>query len=212
MCKNLVEKGNLSQPLILFNRTQQRADDLSSKLGQGKAKVASTIAEAVQPADIIFTCVGDDKAVVETIDDALKNDVKGKLFVDCSTIHPDTTDKLAKTITAKGAHFVACPVFGAPAMADNGQLICVLAGPKADVEKVRPYCKGVMGRAEVDFADQSPGKATLLKVLGNTLVLNMVESLSEGLTAAETTGLGVDNLHAFVEQLFPGPFVAYSNR
>ena len=50
MCKNLVEKGNLSQPLIIYNRTQQRAEDLSAKLGSGKTKVASSIEEAVKPA------------------------------------------------------------------------------------------------------------------------------------------------------------------
>jgi 3-hydroxyisobutyrate dehydrogenase-like beta-hydroxyacid dehydrogenase len=48
--------------------------------------------------------------------------------------------------------------------ADNGQLVCVLAGPKEAVEKVKPYTKGVMGRAFVDFGGQSAGKATLLKV------------------------------------------------
>lgn len=39
------------------------------------------------------------------------------------------------------------PVFGAPAMADNGQLVCVMAGSKSAVDKYKPYTKGVMGRA-----------------------------------------------------------------
>jgi len=212
MCKNLVEKGNLSQPLIIFNRTQKRADDLSTKLGDGKCKVASTILEAVKTSDIIFACVGDDKAINETIDSALEGDVKGKLFVDCSTVHPDTTNALSKKITGKGAHFVACPVFGAPAMAESGQLLCVLAGPAADVEKVKPYCKGVMGRGNVDYSDQEPGRATLLKIIGNTFILNMVEALSEGHTIAEKSGLGGENLHQFIETMFPGSYVAYSNR
>jgi len=91
---------------------------------------ASSIDEAVSKADIIFTCVGDDAAINNIVDAALKGNIKGKLFVDCSTVHPDTSEELAKKITEAGAEFVACPVFGAPAMADNGQLICVLAGPK----------------------------------------------------------------------------------
>jgi 3-hydroxyisobutyrate dehydrogenase-like beta-hydroxyacid dehydrogenase len=103
-------------------------------------------------------------------------------------------------------------VFGAPAMADNGQLICVLAGPASSIEKVKPYTTGVMGRAIIDLSDQNCGKATLLKVLGNTFVMNMVESLGQGLALAETSGLGVDNLHKFIELLFPGPYTAYSNR
>ena len=74
----------------------------------------------------------------------------------------------AKAIDAHGGKFVACPVFGTPAMAESGQLICVLAGPKGEVEKVIPYCKGVMGRTNIGFSGQPPEKATLLRVIGNT--------------------------------------------
>lgn len=109
MCKNIVEKGSLSSPLIVYNRTPQRAKELSASLPSGKSTVVTSIEEAVSKSDIIFTCVGDDKAITETIETAVKGDVKGKLFVDCSTVHPDTTDKLAKTIEGKGAQFVACP-------------------------------------------------------------------------------------------------------
>ncbi len=212
MCKNIVEKGDLEKPLIIFNRTKKRAEDLSQKLTPGKSTVASTIEEAVSKSDIIFTCVGDDAAVQETIDSAFKSDVKGKLFVDCSTIHPDTTNALAKKITGSGAEFVACPVFGAPAMAENGQLICLLAGPKASTEKVIPYTKGVMGRAVIDFSGQPCEKATTLKIIGNTMILNMVESLAEANVLAEKSGLGSDNLNKFVEIMFPGPYTAYLGR
>lgn len=212
MCKNLVEKGNLDKPLIIFNRTQKRATDLSKSLPSGKSTIASSVGEAVSKADIIFTCVGDDAAINDTIDAALKSSTKGKLFVDCSTVHPATTEELAKKLTDSGAEFVACPVFGAPAMADNGQLVCVLAGPKESVEKVKPYTKGVIGRACVDFGGQPVGKATLLKVIGNTFILNMVEALSEGHVLAEKSGLGTENLHQFIETMFPGPYTAYSTR
>lgn len=212
MCKNLVEKGDLDKPLIIFNRTQQRATDLHSQLSPAKSTVASSLDEAVSKADIIFTCLGDDAAISDTIGAAVKGKVKGKLFVDCSTVHPDTTNMLAKSIQEQGAEMVACPVFGAPAMADNGQLICVLAGPSSAVDKVKPYCKGVMGRANIDFSNQPQGKATLLKIIGNTFILNMVESLSEGHALAEKSGLGNDNIHQFIETMFPGPYTAYSGR
>ena len=109
MCKNLVEKGSLSKPLIIYNRTAQRAIDLSHKLPKGKSTVVETIEDAVSKSNIIFTCVGDDKAMEATIDTAKKVDIKGKLFVDCSTIHPDTTKKLAGIIEGAGAEFIACP-------------------------------------------------------------------------------------------------------
>jgi len=210
MCKNLVEKGNLDKPLLIFNRTTKRAEDLSSKIGH--STVASSIEEAASKADIIFICLGDDAAIKENVDTILKGDVKGKLIVDCSTIHPDTTSATAKAVEAHGGTYVACPVFGAPAMADAGQLVCVLAGPKEGVEKAKPYCKGVMGKANIDFGGQPAEKATLLKVIGNTFILSMIETISEGHVVAEKTGLGVEDLHQFIEIMFPGPYTAYSNR
>ena len=212
MVRNLVDKGNLVKPLILFNRTQKRADDLSSQLGPGKTTVASSMEEAVKASNIIFTCLGDDASITTAMSAMMKQDVTSKLFVDCSTVHPNTTTALAEMINGKGAKFVASPVFGAPAMAAGGQLVFVLAGPQSDVDQVKPYTKGVMGRADIDFSDQAPARASLLKIVGNTMILQMVESLSEGHTLAEKSGLGVENLHQFIENLFPGPYVAYSNR
>jgi len=109
MCKNLVEKGNLHKPLIIFNRTHKRATDLNAKLPPGKSTVASSLEEAVAKADIVFTCLGDDAAIIDTFTTATKGDVKSKLFVDCSTVHPNTTNMLAKTIQEQGAEMVACP-------------------------------------------------------------------------------------------------------
>ena len=77
---------------------------------------------------------------------------------------------------------------------------------------MKNYTKGVIGRANIDFSGQPHGKATLMKVIGNTFVLSMIETLSEGHTIAEKSGLGNENLHAFVEAMFPGPYVAYSGR
>jgi 3-hydroxyisobutyrate dehydrogenase-like beta-hydroxyacid dehydrogenase len=109
MCKNLVEKGELTDPLILFNRTTSRAETLADQLGRSKTTVASTIQELVSASDIIFTCVGDDNSIRETIQTALEVDVSGKVFVDCSTVHPETTNALAADISSKNAEFAACP-------------------------------------------------------------------------------------------------------
>ena len=216
MVKNLASKGPLSHPLIIHNRTVSKAESLKSSLseqGITNLSIAPTISDAIRPASIIFTCLGDDLAMKSTLDDILSNnDIKGKLIVDCSTIHPSTTSFLSSTIISHGGSFVACPVFGAPPMAEAGQLVCVLAGPADAVERVKPYTKGVISRANIDFSDQPAGKATQLKLIGNTFILNMVETLSEGHVLAEKSGLGTENLHGFIETMFPGPYTAYSTR
>lgn len=212
MCKNLVEKGNLDQPLMLFNRSKQRSIELSQKLPFTKTEVMESVEDGISKADIIFICLANDQAVEATVSQAARGNVHGKLFVDCSTIHPETTEKIAKTIIGAGAEFVAAPVFGAPAMADVGQLIAVLAGPKASVDKVKPHFKGVMARAEINMSDEPYSKASTLKIIGNTFILNMVEQLAEGHVLAEKSGLGTGYLHNLIEDLFPGPYAAYSTR
>jgi 3-hydroxyisobutyrate dehydrogenase-like beta-hydroxyacid dehydrogenase len=229
MAANIAKKGNLSSPLLIHNRTQKRADDLNAALG-GSVRVAPTVAEAVAPADVVFTCVGDDAAILETFRAVVAAGVRGKLLVDCSTVHPDTTMELERMARDGGARFVAMPVFGAPAAADAGQLVCVIAGPKADVETVKPYTTGVcvprsslhtpsshaaphrMGKALIDLSDAPPSKALTLKLLGNTFVLSLIETLAEGHVLAEKCGLGTGPLDAFVQAMLPGPFAAYSTR
>lgn len=220
MCKNIVEKGNLSSPILIYNRTTSRAASFSESLGgSSKATAVSSIPDAVKPADIIFICVGDDPAVESIITSALEetDDVKGKLFVDCSTIHPDTTRKIDTQIRGRGASFVACPVFGAPAMADAGQLICVLSGPRPEIEKVIPYTVGVVSRANIDLTEGSSenndiGKASVMKLLGNSFILSFIEQLGEGMTFAEQSGLGSGPLKQWMELMFPGALPKYIDR
>lgn len=212
MSKNIVEKGNLDSPLLLYNRSTQKTVDFSKTLPEGKTKVVESIEDGVSKADVILSCIANDEAVQELYAAMLKVDVKGKLFIESSTIHPETTEAIAKDVIAAGAEFVAAPVFGAPAMADAGQLIGVLAGPKASVDKARRWFKGVTARAEIDLSDKPYSKALQLKVLGNTFILNMVEQLSEAHVVAEKSGLGTDAMHQFVEIMFPGPYAAYSTR
>lgn len=96
-------------------------------------------------------------------------------------------------------------------MADSGNLVCVPSGPAHLIERILPYTKAV-GKANIPFRDSPPSKALLLKIVGNTFILSMVEALSEGHTLAEKSGLGVEALQMFLENIFPAPYLAYSKR
>ncbi|KAK7204306.1 NAD binding domain of 6-phosphogluconate dehydrogenase-domain-containing protein [Myxozyma melibiosi] len=213
MASNLISKGNLDPPLLLWNRSAEKA----KAFAEGKSvTLASSLEEAVAKADIIFSCISNDAAVESVYETALKipDGVKGKIFAECSTIHPDTTRGLEKATKAAGGLFVAAPVFGAPAMANAGMLVFVLAGSKAGIESIKPYLDGVMGRMSIDLSDDPDvGKALTLKVIGNTVILGMVESLSEGHVLSEKTGLGTENFEKFITAMFgQSPYLPYSKR
>ncbi|KAJ5666450.1 uncharacterized protein N7477_008898 [Penicillium maclennaniae] len=214
---NIAKKGPQSS-LILYNRTTARATTLAASL-DGKATVANTIPEAVQNADIIFVCVGDDPALEDVIAGTLSEniDLSSKTFVDCSTVHPDTSRRAEAAYIARGAGFVACPVFGAPIMADAGEMIALPAGKQASIEKVKPFLEGVFAKATIDLsegtgADTDVGRASTMKLLGNTFILNTVGVLAETLTAADATGLGTGPMKQWLDLFAPGPFAKYAER
>lgn len=211
MCKNIAAKAKYQSPISIYDVDPPRADSVHAATGHC-TRVASSISDATKHADILFISVPDDAIVRDVVHEITSNDIHGKIVVDCSTIHPDTTTEEEQVIKSCGAYFVACPVFGAAAMADSGELICNLAGDAAVTERVRPYCDGVISSHTIDLSGMEPSKATLMKIIGNTFVLNMVSVLAEGHVLAEKSGLGTDTLHQFVELMFPGPYAKYSQR
>lgn len=217
MCQNIAEKGPQSAPIKLYNRTVSKASSFASELPEGKAIAASSLSEAVQDASVIFICVGDDPAVEQIIAgilDIKDANLSSKVIVDCSTVHPDTSRKTQTAITERaGASFVACPVFGAPNMAVAGQLVVIPAGPAEAIDRIRPFLDGVTARATLPLpGNEDVGRASLLKVLGNTFILNMVEALAEGIAAADKAGLGAEVYEQWVSTMFPGPFAKYAER
>lgn len=129
-----------------------------------------------------------------------------------STVHPDITKNVAEWVQKQGASFVAAPVFGAPIAAVTAKLMVAVAGPKPAKDKVTPYFDGVMGRATLDVG-QAPEKASLLKLVGATFIASIVQTTAEGLTMAETSGLGTDVLQQYISTLFTGsPFELYCKR
>lgn len=74
------------------------------------------------------------------------------------------------------------------------------------------HCCHRIGRGVIDFSNEAHGKASLLKVIGNVFIVNMIETVAEGLVLAEQSKLGMDNLHKFIQAIFPGPFALYSQR
>ena len=71
--------------------------------------MAEDLSALVAACDVIWTCLEDDKAVLEVFAEILKLDLNNKLFVECSTILPDATCNLARKIKDKDANMVAMP-------------------------------------------------------------------------------------------------------
>lgn len=215
MSRNIAHKGPQTSPLIVYNRTTSKASTFAESLGPNKATVAESLSDAVRASTISFICVGDDAALDQIINTLLSDpslDLTSKLIVDCSTVHPDTSRRIHSALAQRNAAFIACPVFGAPNAADAGQMIVVPAGSAESIARLTPFFDGVTSKAMLDMPGDDVGAATTLKILGNTFILNTVESIAEGLVAAEKSGLGVQAYSKWVHTFLPGPFAKYADR
>lgn len=97
----------MEKPIILYNRTQSKAEEQSERIGH--SIVAQSLAEVISKSDIIWSCLQNETAVAETFEQILSLNVKGKLFLESSTIVPEHVDALAKRCIAAGAEYVSMP-------------------------------------------------------------------------------------------------------
>ncbi|KAL2814028.1 6-phosphogluconate dehydrogenase family protein [Aspergillus granulosus] len=167
----------------------------------------------VQTCNIIFTMISTDDVLNDLLSNALGNgtSLEGKIFIDTSTIHPDTSASAAERLSKKGATFIASPVFGASPVAAAGKLIFAMAGPASALETVKPLILDVMGRSIINMGEDVR-KSSLLKICGNILVISFMEVLSEAHVFAEKTSLGSSQLEEFVGNMFGPVLESYSAR
>lgn len=62
-----------------------------------------------------------------------------------------------------------------------------------------------VGRALIDLSGEEFTKASLLKLLGNVLIMTTMETVAEVNVFAEKCGLGTHNMAKLMNQIFPGP-------
>lgn len=205
MALNLL-KGGVG--LGVYNRSKEK----TASIVKAGAKLLEQPSEAFAHAPIVFSMVANDQAlhaITEGTDGLLAGARKGSIHVSLSTISPETASKLAALHKQKGVDFVSSPVFGRPDVAAKGALWICVAGEKEAKIKAEPFLK-LLGKNIYDFG-YKPEAANMVKLIGNFMILSVVEMLSEAFALGEKHGIetkGIYNL--FTQTLFPSPvFLTY---
>lgn len=197
--------------LRVWNRSPEKADPL---LRQGQAR-AERPEDAVSPGGLVVSMLADDRAVTELFgahSPLLSRLGPGGLHISASTIHPETSRRLAAEHRAAGVDYLAAPVFGRPDAIAAGSLWITLSGAESARRRARPLLEA-LGRGIFDFGDD-PGAANTVKLCGNFLIAAMMEAQAEAAAWIEKSGLGADAVMAMLSQtLFPCPvFQSYGKR
>ncbi len=185
---------SLGHELTVWNRTADKTRPLA---GRG-AKVAATPAALATSCDLILTILTNAQAIEATYAGAsglLGVDVRGKLFVEMSTVRPQVEQALAGKVKAKGGAFIECPVGGTVGPAQNGKLLGFVGGEADDVARARPVLEQLCRRVE----HVGPvGAGARLKLAINLPLLVYWQALGESLSLCQSLDVDAKRLMGII--------------
>lgn len=207
MASRLLAAGH---DLTVWNRTPERA----LPLAQAGAAIAPTPAAAVGSAQAVLTMLFDDQAHEETLlgpGGVLDSLAPGTIHISHATISVALSKRLTAEHARRDLPFVAAPVFGRPAVAEQGRLWIVAAGADSAIAQARPLLE-TLSRG-ISIAGSEPRQAHALKLGGNFLISAMIHSLGESFVFAKSQGIDPESfLETINSALFQSPFYAlYGN-
>jgi 3-hydroxyisobutyrate dehydrogenase-like beta-hydroxyacid dehydrogenase len=172
--------------VTVYNRTEAKAKAWTQEFG---GQHASTPKKAVDQADIVFCCVGNDndlRSVVLGDDGALAGMKPGSVFVDHTTASADIAKELAAIAKEKGIGFIDAPVSGGQAGAVNGLLTVMCGGDAKTFERIKPVAMH-FSRAVTLVGETGAGQ--LAKMVNQICIAGLVQALSEGIAFGQAAGL-----------------------
>ncbi|MGF1486446.1 MAG: NAD(P)-dependent oxidoreductase [Prochloraceae cyanobacterium] len=184
MTANLAKSG---YPVKAWNRTKDRPGvEIAKNAG---ATIVNSIKEAVETADIIFTCVGDVPDVQEVVlgsDGIAKYAKTNALIVDTSTIGSRAAIKIATELKQFKLRFLDAPISGGDIGAQKGTLTIMVGGDRADFDECFLLFE-IMGKNITLCGPVGSGQA--VKLCNQVLCgVNMV-ALCEAISLAKMQGI-----------------------
>lgn len=168
-----------------------QARNAAEDAGLALAPSARAVAER---SDIIITSVTEDQGVRALFTGPagfLEADVKGKLFIEMSTLRPETVRGLSTLLGLRGAAIVDSPVLGSIPTVREGKLLSLAGGEAKDIERARPVLEKLT-RAIVHMGGVGSGHT--MKLCVNLLMANYLQALAEGLALGGQNGLQMDQM------------------
>ena len=198
MAANLQKHGC---SLVVFNRTRAKAEPLLGPCGTF-ADSPATLAKQV---DVFFTMLPHPDAVEQVaLGDSgfLDHLPPNAVWIDCSSVNPSFSKKMAAEAARRGVHFVDAPVTGSAVPAAEAKLVFWVGAESADLEAIRSLLL-CMGNKIVHVGGH--GMGTAMKVVVNLLLGNAMAAFAEGIALGE--GLGISR-NVLFDSLLGSPAVA----
>jgi 3-hydroxyisobutyrate dehydrogenase-like beta-hydroxyacid dehydrogenase len=162
IARRLLERGH---PVVAHNRSRGPVEAL---VAEG-ATAAGSPAETAAACDVLLTSLPT-PASVEAVflgeDGAIHGSRPGQVFIDTSTVDPETSRRVGAALAARGIDFLDAPVSGGPPVAAMGGLSVMVGGDSAVLERVRPLLADIGERI---FHCGPTGAGSVAKVCNQAL-------------------------------------------
>lgn len=182
MTRNLLKAGF---PLVVHNRSRAAVEEL---VAEG-ARAAHSPKEVAGQVDIVFTCLPDSpdvEAVALGANGVIEAARERLVFVDHSTIKPETARRIAEVLGEKGVACLDAPVSGGDIGAREGTLSIMVGGDAAALERVRPALEA-MGKIITHIG--GPGAGQVAKCCNQIMVAAQMAALGELLVFSRKAGV-----------------------
>lgn len=158
------------------------------------ARAAASPKAVAAASEVVITMVPDSPDVERAVlapDGVIEGIRPNAVYIDMSTIDPQTTQRIGARITAKGAHMIDSPVGKTAEHAVAGTLTLMVGGPAEIVARVRPILD-CMGTDFFHCGELGMGEA--MKLANNLLATILLEASSEALVVGAKAGLTLDTM------------------
>jgi 3-hydroxyisobutyrate dehydrogenase len=172
----------------VYNRTEEKARDWAQK---HKGRTYTSVANAAEGADIVFTCVGNDRDLREVYEAAATTMRKGAIFVDHTTASATIARELAHKAEAAGFGFLDAPVSGGQAGAEAGRLTVMAGGEPSVFAEAEPIMAAYAANMTLIG---SAGSGQLAKMVNQICIAGVLQGLAEGLHFAKRADLDVEKV------------------
>jgi 3-hydroxyisobutyrate dehydrogenase-like beta-hydroxyacid dehydrogenase len=182
MAANLQKNG---YSLVVFNRTRAKAEPFLGPCGT----FSDSPAKLAEQVDVVFAMLAHPGAVEQAAlgaDGFLNHLRPNALWVDCSSVNPSFSKRMAAEAAKRGVHLVDAPVSGSAISAAEGKLIFWVGADTADLERIRPLLL-CMGNKIVHAGGN--GMGTSIKMVVNLLLGTGMAAFAEAMALGEGLGL-----------------------
>ena len=192
--------------VVGWNRSPGRAEPLIA-LGM---EVAATPAAAAAGADVVLSIVTD-AAAVESValgpDGVIEGLGPEAVYLDMSTITPETSRRVSAAFAARGLAMLDAPISGSPVTVVQGKASLMIGGDPDALDRVRDVLLAIGPR--ITHIGPS-GTAVQAKLSVNLLLMVQVIAFGEAVALAEKGGVDRERVvEAILGSVAASPVLAY---